>query len=210
VGARGRYGEPVAGSVEIVAEGDVDDCRVVLESGSLVGRVTGLRGERARVTVRAGDARGDLSHASDVVVTWTDPTGGFRIDDVGAGEWSVLAIGIRCGKGAGQALRAGASGVVRRRPRRVESCESTSRVALRVDLGKSELRRRRRVARRWNVARVALSRTRNALHISCTGDCQPPSPVVTDRTRAFFREPAPARVVLGARKEKGGRMESFG
>jgi len=118
VGARGKYGEPVAGSVDVVAEGDVDDCRVVLESGALVGRVTGLRGERARVTMRAGDARGDLSHASDVVVMWTDPNGDFRIDDAGAGEWSVLAESeSEYGKGAGQAQQVGGvgrwSGVVR-------------------------------------------------------------------------------------------------
>jgi hypothetical protein len=121
VRALGRHGEADAGSVAVAAgDGDVDDCRVVVAPGAIVGRVTGQRGERARVTACAGDVREDFEQGRvpAIVVTWTDPEGKFRIDDVGAGPWSVLAeTESEYGKGIGRTQQVGGvggwSGVVR-------------------------------------------------------------------------------------------------
>jgi hypothetical protein len=114
VRALGRHGEADAGSVAVAAgEGDVDDCRVVVAPGAIVGRVVGQRGERARVTASAGDVREDLERGRvpAIVVTWTDPEGSFRIEDVAAGAWGVLAeTESEYGKGVGRAQQVGGVG----------------------------------------------------------------------------------------------------
>jgi len=121
VRALGRHGESDAGSVAVAAgEGDVDDCRVVVEPGAIVGCVAGQRGERVRVTACAGDLREPLDQGRPlaVVVTWTDSEGNFRIEDVAAVTWTVLAATeSEYGKGVGRMQQMGGigqwSGVVR-------------------------------------------------------------------------------------------------
>lgn len=110
----GRHGEAVAGSVAVAAgESDVEECRVVVQPGAIVGRVAGHRGERARVTACAGDLREDLEQGRvpALVVTWTDPDGSFRIEDVAAGRWGVVAeTESEYGKGVGRAQQMGGVG----------------------------------------------------------------------------------------------------